>query len=153
MISCNFLVQIHEALCEAKENTAAFGGINIVFAGDFAQLPPVGQKGLHRKVNIHAVTTVRGQNGMFGKLLWLSITTIVLLKTIMHQNGDHNMCFVEVLGHLRRGTLKPTWKFGEWLDAPVIVSTNEVKDTINERATLEYARCTSQTVHWYHCLD
>lgn len=43
MISCNFLVQIHEALCEVKENSAPFGGISIVFAGDFAQLPPVGQ--------------------------------------------------------------------------------------------------------------
>ncbi|KAG1830651.1 hypothetical protein EV424DRAFT_1298746, partial [Suillus variegatus] len=152
MISCNFLMQIHEALCEAKENSAPFGGISIVFAGDFAQLPPVGQWGLHRKLNTNAMTTVKGQNSMFGKLLWLSITTVVLLKAVMCQAGAHNKGFVDVLSRLRTG-MRPTWQFGEWLDAPVIVLTNEVKDIINERATLTYTSRTNQHVHWYYCLD
>ncbi|KAG1887030.1 hypothetical protein F4604DRAFT_1571097 [Suillus subluteus] len=151
MISCNFLVQIHEALCEAKENSALFGGISIIFAGDFAQLPPVGQRGLHRKVNTYAVSTSKGQNGMFGKLLWLSVTTVVLLKIVMRQTGGHNIHFVELLGRLR--TVKPNWEIGKWLDAPVIVSTNEVKDIINVRATLAYAQYTHQSVDWYHCVD
>jgi len=41
MISCQFLCRISEALSIAKGNTSAFGGINIIFAGNFAQLPPV----------------------------------------------------------------------------------------------------------------
>lgn len=169
MISCNLLVQIHEALCEAKENSALFGGVNIVFAGDFAQLPPVGQRGLHRKINTYAVTTVKGQNAVFGRLLWLSITTVVLLKIVMRQTGDHNVQFLEVLSRLRVGTcteedyellssrivskVKPEWNDGGWLHAPVIVSTNEVKDVINVRATLTFAEYTKRPVHWYYCID
>ncbi|KAG1839104.1 hypothetical protein DFJ58DRAFT_617106, partial [Suillus subalutaceus] len=146
-----------------------FGGINIVFAGDFAQLPPVGQRGLHCKVNTYTATTTKGQKAMFGKLLWLSISTIVLLKIVMRQTGDHNACFVEVLGRLHTGTcsdedfellsmriistVRPTWHLGEWLDAPVITSTNEVKDIINECATLAYAQYTHRAVHWYYCFD
>lgn len=56
---------------------------SVEFAGDFAQLPPVGQRGLHRKINTYAVTTVKGQNAVFGRLLWLSISTVVSLKTVM----------------------------------------------------------------------
>ena len=41
MIGCNFLLKISEALTEAKQKMLAFGGMNIIFAGDFAQLPPV----------------------------------------------------------------------------------------------------------------
>ncbi|KAG1837382.1 hypothetical protein DFJ58DRAFT_846518 [Suillus subalutaceus] len=117
-IKCDLIAMwqnIHEALCQAKENLAPFGGINIVFAGDFAQLPPVGQRGLHCKVNTYTATTTKGQKAMFGKLLWLSISTIVLLKIVMRQTGDHNACFVEVLGRLH--TVRPTWHLGEWLDA------------------------------------
>lgn len=42
MISCNLMQQIHDALTIAKCDKSNFGGINIIFAGDFAQLPPVG---------------------------------------------------------------------------------------------------------------
>lgn len=41
MIGCDLMLTIHDALVDAKGNTAPFGGINIIFAGDFAQLPPV----------------------------------------------------------------------------------------------------------------
>jgi len=41
MISCNFLCRISEALSIVKGNTTAFGGVNIIFTGDFTQLPPI----------------------------------------------------------------------------------------------------------------
>jgi len=43
MIGCKMLYKISEALIEAKGNTSLFGGINFIVAGDFAQLPPVGE--------------------------------------------------------------------------------------------------------------
>jgi len=47
MISCEFLIEISEALSDAKGNSSPFGGVNIIFAGDFAQLPPVLQTQLY----------------------------------------------------------------------------------------------------------
>jgi len=41
MISCEFLIEISEALSDTKGNSSPFGGVNIIFGGDFAQLPPV----------------------------------------------------------------------------------------------------------------
>ena len=43
MIGSNFLLKISEALTEAKQSTKVSGGISIIFDGDFAQLPPVGE--------------------------------------------------------------------------------------------------------------
>ena len=43
MLGCYLMLQIHNALVMAKGCTEPFGGVNIIFAGDFAQLPPVGQ--------------------------------------------------------------------------------------------------------------
>jgi len=51
MISCKFMLKIHQALCIAKENNKPFGGINIIFAGDFAQLPPVANTRFCSKLN------------------------------------------------------------------------------------------------------
>src|SRR6267154_2314452 len=47
MIGSCFLCQISEALTLVKGNTSAFGGINIIFADDFAQLPPIGDDCLY----------------------------------------------------------------------------------------------------------
>ena len=73
MIGCSFLLKISKALTEAKQSTKAFGGINIIFAGDFAQLPPVGETRLFLHIDSHKkkVGTKLGQDDVFGKLLWL----------------------------------------------------------------------------------
>ena len=83
MIGCNFLLQISEALTAAKGNTPAFFEcINIIFTGDFAQLPPVGQTHLFSYIKTAEVSMKRGQNSVLGKLLWLSLKTIVILTEI-----------------------------------------------------------------------
>ena len=40
MIGCEMLHNISRALTEAKGSMMAFGGVNVIFAGDFAQLTP-----------------------------------------------------------------------------------------------------------------
>lgn len=49
--------------------------------------------------------------------------------------------------------VKPAWNEDNWINAPVIVPTNEVKDVINICATLSFAEQTGRPVHWYHCID
>ncbi|KNZ77134.1 hypothetical protein J132_06619 [Termitomyces sp. J132] len=80
MISCKMMCQISQALSEAKGNTSAFGGINIIFAGNLAQLPPVVDQCLYGRINVtHCSKSTAGQDMIFGKLLWLFIDKIIIL--------------------------------------------------------------------------
>ena len=163
MIGCSLLLQIHEALVDAKGCTEPFGGMSVIFAGDFAQLPPVSQTKLFSRAKSAKETTV------FGQLLWRSITTVVMLTQQMRQGGPGNVRFVELLSRLRDGRctqddydllntrllsnaldtrLQPQWQC-----APMVVYTNAIKDAINLEATMVFARRTRQQVHWYHSVD
>ncbi|KAG1901513.1 uncharacterized protein F5891DRAFT_950371, partial [Suillus fuscotomentosus] len=103
MISCDFLTKIHDALVDAKGNTAPFGGMNIIFAGDFAQLSPVSGKQLYAHLDLRRCATTQGQKSIFGRLLWLSTNTVVLLTKIMRQSGSENERFVDCLTRLCQG--------------------------------------------------
>ncbi|THU92916.1 hypothetical protein K435DRAFT_622394, partial [Dendrothele bispora CBS 962.96] len=147
MIGCNFLLKISKALSDAKHNTSPFGGINIIFAGDFAQLPPVNDPRLFTHVKTTEVGTTRGQSNVFGKLLWYAIDTVVFLTVIMRQSGVNNQPFVDLLSRLRVGS------YPHWRAAPIIVAENRVKDAINIQASEAFARRTGRTLHWYYALD
>lgn len=95
------LVSINEALCDVKGNNSSFGEVNIIFAGDFAQLPPVGQKSLASQLPFRQVTDLDVQHQLFGKLLWYSVDTVqVLLTEIKCQDRDSNYPFVQLLSQL-----------------------------------------------------
>jgi len=163
MIGCSLLLQIHEALVEAKGCTEPFGGVNMIFAGDFAQLPPVNQTKLFSRTKSAKESTI------FGQLLWRATTTVVILVEQMRQAGPENLPFVEMLSRLRdgrctqadyellntrllRNVLDDECQSG-WQAAPMIVYSNAVKDSINLQATLAFARRTRQRVQWYHAVD
>lgn len=86
MVSCAALYNISAILALALgEPEEAFGGINIIFAGDFAQLPPVKAKSLFSpdaEVSpiVHTKMTVSDQKNCIGKILWQQVTTVVILK-------------------------------------------------------------------------
>ena len=163
MIGCVLLLQIHKALVDAKGCTEPFGGINIIFAGDFAQLPPVGQTKLFSRIKSSKESIV------FGQLLWRSVTTVVMLTEQMRQVGAENQRFVEMLSRLRDGRcsgedydllntrMLSTALDGDdpssWRDVRIVVYSNAIKDAVNLQATLAFARRTGQRVHWYHALD
>ena len=163
MIGCALLLQIHEALVDARGCTEPFGGISLIFAGDFAQLPPVNQ------VKLFSRATSAKESTVFGLLLWRSVTTVVMLTEQMRQAGPENTPFVEMLSRLRdgrctladydllntrllRNVIDDEHKY-LWHDAPMIVYSNAIKDAINLHATLAFARRTGQCVHWYHSID
>ena len=171
MIGCHMMVDIHNALVNATGCTEPFGGINVIFAGDFAQLPPVGDTKLYTHLS-HAQlysNTPFGQKTVFGKLLWRSVDTVVLLDEQMRQTGEANAKFISLLSRLRDGSCSETdfellntrlistanedLTDELWRKAPVIVSENAVKDAINVRATLAFAERTHQTVQWFEAID
>jgi hypothetical protein len=118
MVGCALLYDISSALSAAKGSTLAFGGINLIFAGDFPQLAPVAQSRLYAHTDPDAKEKPRkkrsgirtakagteiGQKDIFGKLLWLFVKTVVLLTEIVRQSGAENELFLELLGRLRDG--------------------------------------------------
>ena len=171
MIGCEMMHNISVALTEAKGKTSAFGGLSVIFAGDFAQLPPVGDVRLYKNMVTSALTSgtsKRAQAKALGKLLWLSVETVVMLHETMRQAGAENARFVELLGRLRKGVctdedyalLRGRVLNGvqltvndEWRGAPVIVTSNATRDAINIRATKAFADRTGRELHWYHAVD
>ena len=169
MIGCRLLLKISEALNDAKQNKSPFGGINVIFAGDFTQLPPVGETRLFAHINTHDIKTTQGQQNIFGKLLWLSVKTVVILTEVMRQHGTENRAFVSLLGCLRKGKCthndfdllnsrqlpkSDVMRPGEnWSNIPIIVSNNKCKDALNVRATAEFAARNRRPMHWYYATD
>lgn len=170
MISCRFLCEISRALSLAKGNSAAFGGINLVLAGDFAQLPPVADKSLYGRIDTKEnATKESGQNTVFGKLLWLSIQRVVMLQQQFRQSGDENIDFVHLLQRLRLGRCSEAdyqvlssrvlqncnvdLAEGKWRSAPTIVADNACKDALNKRCAIRFAQEHNRNLHWYYPID
>ncbi|KAJ7763349.1 hypothetical protein B0H16DRAFT_1210602, partial [Mycena metata] len=172
MVGCPFLYDISHALSVAKGNDLAFGGISVVFAGDFAQLPPVGQKRLYAHLgpdDIARAGTKTGQKVVFGKLLWLSVNTVVMLTENMRQTGPENQAFVDLLARLREGKctnadydllntrlasrLDIDWQDEKWKNAPVIVPQNAMKDALNIQMAQDFAVSSGRPLHWYYATD
>ena len=77
-------------MCKAIGNeTQPFGGKNIILAGDFAQLPPVGSgKPLYSnqvETVIHTTSAYTIQEASIGKAIWHQFTTVVILRENMRQ--------------------------------------------------------------------
>ncbi len=102
MVGAKLLVQVSTALCLAKEDKTVFGGINIIFAGDFVQLPPVMDNKLFSRIDNRSGSD-SALKVVQGRLLWLSVDTVVILTQVMHQEGAGNSVFVDLLSRLRLG--------------------------------------------------
>ena len=168
VVGRKLLVSIHKALCIAKDNDLPFRGVNIIFARDFAQLPPVGQHSLYSRSKGCNVSNLNVQADVFRRFLWLSVNVVILLMQLMQQSDEVN-CFVNLLTHLHVGkcnnkddcllqsrllsTVQLSWENEAWLDAPIIVTGNVAKDMLNERAMLTFAQWSGRLVHWYKATD
>lgn len=95
MILCRDMCKISVATVKAMgKGTEAFGGLNIIFTGDFAQLKPVGGKALYSgHVGMHAdvLMSQEGQEAVIGRVLWHETTTVVILREHMRQKHRHRL--------------------------------------------------------------
>jgi len=92
MLSCHDLYTISAQLAKAfNEPNKPFGGLNMIFSGDFSQLPPVngGESGSLYSgsvgTKIYSGLTHYGQECAIGKALWHQVTTVVILRENMRQ--------------------------------------------------------------------
>ncbi|KAJ7342314.1 hypothetical protein DFH08DRAFT_704057 [Mycena albidolilacea] len=177
MVSCAALYAISARLALARnEPDLPFGGINIIVAGDFAQLPPVGSPSLFCGDRlqvpdaIQPKITIGKQKNAIGKIIWQQFTTVVILKQNMRQTktseADENLrtclanmrfgaCTPSDLEYLRTRTISrrsghPTFEDPRFRNVSIITALNAQKDKINEIGCQKFADETNQPlVHFY----
>ncbi len=183
MVSATLLSAISSRLQHAKGHSAVaedrpFGGVNVIFLGDFGQLQPVSSPSLYSHRFIDAPTVQDAQNksalaAFKGVYLWRSVVTVVILRKNQRQSKDAPYC--NLLGRVREGRSgivrfqgtaydfrqlqsrllqnfdKPSCS--RFLNAPVIVGRKAVRDALNRRLLQLHADSIGAHVDVYHAID
>ena len=88
MLFCQNMYKISSQLSKVRNIfDEPLGGINFIFAGDFAQLPPVGSTPLYGlvKTKTHTRISLEDQKKAIGKAIWHQVNTVVILRKNMRQ--------------------------------------------------------------------
>ena len=157
MIGCAQLVKIANALTRAKcaDPSLPFGGIDIIFFGDFIQFPPVKDSPLYCGWNNGKNRATKKQseiNKKLGIFLWKQINHIVLLD---EQMRVQDQAYLEMLNRLREGKctdndvqmlyrrlVGQTVDITSIADVPIITPGNQLVMAVND---LFVARHSEQT--------
>src|SRR5277367_1414171 len=177
MVSCMELYKISAQLAKSRNcDELPFGGINIIFAGDFAQLPPVNSPPLYSGTvgtTIHASMSIGQQQSSIGKALWHQITTVVILRQNMRQktqskedtqfrtaleNMRYAACTTEDIDFLRsriagRNPNQPNLASKKFRNVSVITGLNSLKDRLNSLGSRRFAQETGQTLTDFYSVD
>jgi ATP-dependent DNA helicase PIF1 len=111
LMSAELLSSVSQRICQAKswDETARdkpFGGVNVIFAGDFGQLRPPRSNALYsyrlvRQLAPATMQTITGQAALHGAFLWRQVDTVVELRQNWRAKLDAP--FVEMLNRIRVG--------------------------------------------------
>jgi hypothetical protein len=174
MLSCHDMYRISCQLALALNNAdQPFGAMSMLFAGDFAQLPPVigGENSALYSRKIGAIAShQRSQEEAMGKALWHQVTTVVILRKNMRQqqqteddnrlrtaleNMRYKACTAADIAFLqtRISSSIPGHVSvcdDEFRNVPIIIGLNVHKDEVNRLGTERFAAETGQELtHFY----
>jgi Helitron helicase-like domain at N-terminus/PIF1-like helicase len=177
MVSCQQLYKISAQLAKALgEHQRPFGGMNMIFAGDFAQLPPVGGSSLYSGdvgTRIDSSTHISGQQAAIGKALWHQVTTVVILRENMRQKSQtkEDVYLRKALSNMRYGACtaedinfmntriagkrpdQPKVASKDFRNIAIICGLNTQKDMINQLGCERFATDTNQTLTHFYSVD
>ncbi|PBK94526.1 hypothetical protein ARMGADRAFT_1045787 [Armillaria gallica] len=133
-----------------------FGGMNVIFAGDFAQLPPViGRENtsLYRLDNGMYAMNKKAQEAALGKAIWHQVTTVVILRENMRQKtqSDDDTKLRQALANMHyKACTVADIGFLEFRNVSIITRLNIYKDEFNCIGMEQFAAKTGQElVHFY----
>jgi hypothetical protein len=176
MLSCLDVCRISARLCDAmNEHEKPFGGLSMIFAGDFAQLPPTKGHALYSG-DVSFVQSPRSkpeqQEETIGKTIWLQFTCVVMLKRNMRQVGesDDDKRFRVALENLRykacteadieflRSRIpsyndKVSIEDDKFKFVSIITSRNVQKDSYNHRNALKFATEHGEILSHFYSID
>jgi len=153
-----------------------FGGLNMIFAGDFAQLKPVFGSPLYSHTvgtSVDASMSVRSQQSAIGKALWHQVTTVVILRQNMRQktqssedtkfrtaleNMRYAQCTQDDIEFLKtriagKNTGQPNIAKKRFRNVSIITELNSQKDQLNKLGSLRFANETGQKLTDFYSDD
>ena len=175
MLSCRDMYSIGVHLSRVlNDSETPFGGLNMIFAGDFAQLPPVaggeGSSLYSQKIGAHS-TSYNSQIAAVGKALWHQVTTVVILRVNMCQSTQssddtlfccalENMrfkaCTPEDIAFLHTRISSPSHTsvtHPNFRNVLIITARNAYRDEINRLGTIRFADDTGQCLQEFYSDD
>ncbi len=143
----------------------------MIFAGDFAQLPPVGKAiSLYGRVNDSS--TINRQKTAIGKALWHQTTTVVILRENMRQktqtendakfrtaleNMRYKNCTTEDIQYLHSlassSSVNQKLQDDRFRNVSVITALNVHRDRINELGSKRFAADSKQELFSFYSKD
>ena len=177
MLSCRDMYLISAKLARILNNPdTPFGGMNMIFAGDFAQLPPaIGGEhaSLYSRTVGRNATSLYDQQAAIGKALWHQVTTVVLLRQNMRQRNksDEDAQFREALSNMRYKACtpeditflrsrvsydlpnRPSINDARFRNVSIITCLNSLKDEINRLGALRFAQESNQSLVDFFSID
>lgn len=173
MIGCQDLFKIASRLASVRGvSDEPFGGVHIMFSGDFGQLPPVMTTRLYAILNDIRASNAH-QTKAVGRSLWEQVTTVVVLRQNMRQcqSGSDDEKLKTLLTNVRYKSctdedilfllsMMPT-ECGGHRDvnsivtrtSSIITATNAARDAINEKCAIRFAHETGQTLTTFFAID
>ncbi|CCO35196.1 DNA repair and recombination protein pif1,mitochondrial [Rhizoctonia solani AG-1 IB] len=173
MVSKKTLADISQMISIGKQkegennSTVAFGGVNVIIAGDFHQFPPV-----IGGASNGALYTPTGPNAtskmLVGRLIYEQFRTVVLLKKQFRvEDGEwsgvlsrarHGSCTSEDIKTIRGLILDPAkdkdlLSQPGWADAVLVTPRHTVRHRWNELASYNHCRSTGQPLFLSHAYD
>jgi hypothetical protein len=177
MLSARDMYRISNQLsCVLNVHDQPFGGMNMVFAGDFAQLPPAmgGENiSLYGRFIGAIASDKKSQEEAIGKALWHQVTTVVILRQNMRQqeqseddckfrtaleNMRYKSCTLEDIIFLQSRISsklpnRPSVTDKNFRNVSIITAKNIHKDEINRIGALRFAQDTGQILTDFYSDD
>ena len=177
MLACHEMYKISSQLAKALNiHNIPYGGINMIFSGDFAQLPPVGGATLysgHVGTEPDSGLKPHLQEAALGKALWHQVTTAVILRENMRQisqtmedakfrtalvNMRYGACTAEDIKFLRlriagRRPVQPKVSSKDFRNVAIICGLHTQKDMINQLGCARFAEETGQKLTHFYSID
>ncbi|KAJ7187207.1 hypothetical protein C8R46DRAFT_880612, partial [Mycena filopes] len=154
----------------------SFGSLNMVVAGDFAQLPPMTGPSLYSgnvTLKVADAADQRNQNAVLGRILWHQFNTVVMLRENMRQLEqteeddklrtalinmrfaactDADLDFLDSrIAGFRPGNPKLNRQCVR--NVSIITARNSQKDALNHMGAERFAKDTGQTLVAFHSID
>lgn len=158
MTGCTMMQRISTQLSNAKSNMGSFGGVDMIFAGDFYQLPPTNNDPLYRKPSVEA--NVHLTKSSAGFLKFQQITDVVFLRTQHRIKDNDYKDFVQRFRHgdqtvedenyciCRKITPSNSMSKGHLKDLPadpiIIVKNNDFRYHLNNLKAKQHAKACGQ---------